>query len=260
MPYRLKRVSLCFMIHVVCFGLSKYSCFPLCFDMTNIAENATVAQGVAQANAENNSVKTNEVANVSAIDALLQKHSGLIADAHNVQRTIVDWFTPPNDDYSVNTKYQGIAEVNGRNQHMLAVGNTNKLVRLPDDFSAFVGGKQLPSQSFGSCKRLVNILRDYSAYYDKKLSELLSMGYSLYMTSDDYADQKGLIFDKKEKDQYGNQITRKVVWTQDNRNAMQSLVNDVVNYISSCTEHPTIPLVVSARSRAGYSAIIESVE
>jgi hypothetical protein len=80
------------------------------------------------------------------------------------------------------------------------------------------------------------------------------------MTSDDYADQKGLIFDKKEKDQYGNQITRKVVWTQDNRNAMQSLVNDVVNYISSCTEHPTIPLVVSARSRTGYSAIIESVE
>ena len=71
--------------------------------MTNIAENATVAQGVAQANAENNSVKTNEVANVSAIDALLQKHSSLIADAHNVQRTIVDWFTPPNDDYSINT-------------------------------------------------------------------------------------------------------------------------------------------------------------
>ena len=233
--------------------------------MTNIAENATVAQGVAQANAENNSVKTNEVANVSAIDALLQKHSSLIADAHNVQRTIVDWFTPPNDDYSINTTYQGIAEVNGRNQHMLAVGNTNKLVRLPDDFSAFVGGKQLPSQSFGSCKRLVNILRDYSAYYDKKLSELLSMGYNLYMTSDDYVDQKGLIFDKKEKDQYGNQITRKVVWTQDicraPAGALQiSLVNDVVNYISSCTEHPTIPLVVSARSRTGYSAIIESVE
>tara|TARA_R100000742_G_C4277946_1_gene100265 strand:+ start:1124 stop:1861 length:738 start_codon:yes stop_codon:yes gene_type:complete len=245
--------------------------------MTNITENAQVAQGVADANAENNSVKTNEVANaettvqteekavetqtVSAIDAMLQKHSELITESTVSPRDIVDWFVPSDDGSSVNAVYSGIADINGRFQILFEVFDSNTYVRLPDDLGAFVGGRQTPSQSFGSCKRLINILKEVGGYYDEKLSQLFDIAYSTYMVADDYVDQKGLIFDRDEKDNYGNKITRKLVWTMDKRKAMQSVINDFVTFISSKgVEHPEIPMVLDKRSREGYSAIISEIE
>ncbi len=228
--------------------------------MTFSDNNDADAQG-ATVIEQKSTAKTKKNQTVSAIDAMLAKHSKLIEESNVAPRTTVDWFVPHEDGSEVNTVYKGIADVNGNNQIMFEVNKSSTYVRLPDDLGAFVGGKSNPSSSYGSCKRLINILRDVSRFYDKRLTQLFSIAYDTYMVADDYVDQKGLIFERDFKDTYGNKITKKLVWTMDKRNAMQSVINDFVAYISAeGVEHKTIPMTLSARSRNGYSAIIESID
>lgn len=237
------------------------------FNETNATEvqGTTVSEQTKTAKTKTNEVKSNAKAKddtkVSAIDAMLAKHSELISESTVSKRTTVNWFIPSEEGSSVNATFAGIADINGKNQILLDVFDTETYVRLPDNLGAFVGGRQTPSQSFGSCKRLVNILKEVGAYYDQKLSQLFEIAYSTYMVADDYVDQKGLIFDRDIKDTYGNKITKKLVWTMDNRKAMQSVIDDFVSYIcSEGVEHPEIALKLDKRSRLGYSAIIAEVE
>jgi len=248
----------------------------MCFDMNFNTDNATDVQGTevstqkktatkkVNSKANNSSKKEeeqDEEVKVSAIDAMLSKHSELISNSTVSQRTVVDWFIPSEEGSSVNATFAGIANINGKNQVMLEVFDSKTYVRLPDDMGAFVGGRQTGSQSFGSCKRLVNVLKDVGNYYNAKLGQLFDIAYATYMVADDYVDQKGLIFDRNMKDTYGNTITKKLVWTMDNRKAMQSVINDFVDYISAeGIEHPEIALTLDKRSRVGYSAIISEVE
>ena len=245
----------------------------MCFDMTFNTENATNVQGTevstqkktatkkVNSNAKNSDETEEKAVVVSAIDAMLAKHSDLITNSSVSRRDTVDWFIPEDEGSSVNATYAGIANINGNNQILLEVFDTKTYVRLPDDLGAFVGGRSTGSQSFGSCKRLVNILKDVGNYYNSKLGQLFDIAYATYMVADNYVDQKGLIFDRNIKDNYGNMASKKLVWTMDNRKAMQGVINDFVAYISAeGIEHPEIALNLDKRSRLGYSSIISEVE
>lgn len=249
--------------------------------MNNSNQNAEVAQGVAQANAENNSVKTNEneVANVATevtevvktaqdlnkerMNALFAKHKVVIEAGQENQADYVEWFVPSERDTAITTRFHAQTVINDKPQNLLEVINKDSLVRLPDSFEAFVKGKSAPAKSFGGCKRLVRTLINFSSHYDKALSLFLNDAYNLYMRTENVVKGKevaGLNIVDDYKDQYGNIIKVDKVWRFDHRNAMQDIVDEVINYIVDWQgEHPKVPMLVSPRSNEGKSAIIEKV-
>ena len=103
---------------------------PLCLDMTNITENAKVTQGVAEANAENNSVKTNVEANATVpttsthinvaediINAMFNDYADDFKElASEPSRTAVNWFVPKDADALVKIQYLSYSQINDNKQ------------------------------------------------------------------------------------------------------------------------------------------------
>jgi hypothetical protein len=239
-------------------------------------QNATVAQGVANANAENNSVKTNEVANAettnvetsSTIDlasevmnSIFSENPELFTEESLKPIDTVDWYVPSEKDETIKMVFDKCVEINGNWQILYKVCDIvdEKYVRLPDSVSKLLMGNQTPRASFYTVKSYLSTLRKIASKYDIKWDTIFGMHIKHFMSLDIHKDQEGLVFNEEYKSPLGNVIECPHVWTVNKRAKVEALVESFKELlVNHYAEHRPIMVKVSPRSRNG-SAIISSV-
>tara|TARA_R100000541_G_scaffold95_3_gene323 strand:- start:20664 stop:21407 length:744 start_codon:yes stop_codon:yes gene_type:complete len=245
--------------------------------MTNITENAKVTQGVAEANAENNSVKTNVEANATVpttsthinvaediINAMFNDYADDFKElASEPSRTAVNWFVPKDADALVKIQYHSYSQINDNKQVLYKICDTvgdDSFVRLPDNISILLRGNQVAYASYSTVRDYIKTLKVIAEKYSSRWTSPFDLILNKYMKLEDYTDQEGLVFEVKGKDYLANECVEVKVWTLENRLKIEDLVSRFRTALTEVyQEHPTVMVKLAPRSQGKIgSAIIKS--
>ena len=263
------------------FVFSFQGTFTLCALMNNSNQTAEATQGVADANAENNSVKTNVVANTETnvqteetvvethisvdkdlIDSLFMEYQEDLTNfASQPVRDDIPWFVPTDENVLAKIQFHGYQSINGKMQILFKVCDIteDKFVRLPDDIGILLRGNQTPYASYATVKDYISNLSVIASKYSSRWSSIFDLAKSL-MKLEDYTNQEGLQMNLKGKDYLANECIEAKVWTLQNRAKVADIVDKFRVGITEIYEvHPTVMVKLAPRSQGKVgSAIIKS--
>ena len=153
-----------------------------------VPQGTITAQGVVDANAENNSVKTNATIDLASevMNSIFAENPEIFTEENLKPIDTVDWYVPSEKDETIKMVFDKCVEINGNWQILYKVCDIvdDKYVRLPDSVSKLLMGNQTPRASFYTVKSYLSTLRKIASKYDIKWDSIFGMHIKHFMSLD----------------------------------------------------------------------------